>query len=348
MSASSAPPFAPARVWTLLTLMVCAQAAFIHGEDWQDQQVISRNRLAPRATFVPQPAVEQALANDRDSSPWLLTLNGPWRFYWSPTFESHPQDFYQPAFDDSQWKTIPVPSTQEVQGYGTPIYVSAGYPFRIDPPRVTSDPPPAYTTHAERSPVGAYRRTFTLPDAWQGRRVFLHFSGVESALRVWVNGQLVGYSQGNRTPAEFEITDKLRGGENQIAVRVLKYCDGSYLEDQDMWRMSGIYRDVFLYSTAPVRIADFAVRTELDDDYRDATLLVEPKIEVPPGQSISGWTLEAQLIDASSQPVFAEPLSHDAEQIANPRFDAETLVDRTPQRGPAKFGWFSVDVPEPG
>ena len=347
MPVSSAPPFARARVSALLMLVVCGQAAFIHGEDWQDQRIISRNRLAPRATFIPQPTVEQALTLDHDASPWLLSLNGPWRFHWSPTFESHPHEFFQTAFDDSRWKTIPVPSTQEVQGYGTPIYISAGYPFRIDPPRVTTEPPPGYTTHAERNPVGAYRRAFTLPDTWRGRRVFLHFAGVESALHVWLNGQPVGYSQGNRTPAEFEITDRLRGGENQIAVRVLKYCDGSYLEDQDMWRMSGIYRDVFLYATAPVRIADFAVRTELDNDYRDATLLVEPKIEVPPGQSVSGWTLEAQLFDASSHPVFAEPLSHDAEQIANPRFEAETLVDRTPQRGPAKFGWLSATVSNP-
>lgn len=325
----------------LATLSVTAQTA---SRDWENEQVLHRNSLPAHATFAPYATAEQVLDGDREKSPWVLSLNGNWRFFWVTRVDECPADFYSPEFDDFQWNTIPVPSNWEMQGYGTPIYVSAGYPFRIDPPRVTSEPPRHYTAYEERSPVGCYRRQFELPASWKNRRVFLHFEGVESAFYVWINGHQVGYSQGSRTPAEFEITRWLKPETNQIAVQVFRWCDGSYLEDQDMWRLSGIYRDVFFYSTAAARISDFAVRTQLDDDYRDAQLSIEPEIDAPRSTSLEGWSLQAQLYDENRKLVLNAPLVQDAATVANTGYDASILVEHTPQRGLPAFGWLQATV----
>ena len=316
--------------------------------DWENPHLLQRNRLPARASFVPFAEPAQALAGDGENSSRYFSLNGQWQFSWAPRPEESPERFYEATFDDTQWDTIPVPSNWEMHGYGTPIYVSAGYPFRIDPPRVTTEPEPSYTAFAERNPVGCYRRTFALPSDWTGRRVFLHFAGVDSALEVWLNGTPVGYSQGSRTPAEFEVTKQLRPGQNQIAVRVFRWCDGSYLEDQDMWRLSGIYRDVFLYATGPVRIEDFHVRTQLDDDYRDGALQIAPEIDAGGGvKSLAGWTIEAQLFDANDHPVNNTPTTCDASEVANQTYQSDILVDRTPQRGLPKFEWLRIEVENP-
>jgi beta-galactosidase len=315
--------------------------------DWENEQVLHRHRLPARASFFPCASLEQARAGHPEDSPWVLSLNGLWRFDWAPRYEERLAGFSDPSHDDSQWAQLPVPSNWEMHGYGTPIYVSAGYPFQIDPPRVTTPPPPHYTSFQERNPVGTYRREFDLPTAWDGRRVFLHFAGVDSALQVWVNGHAVGYSQGSRTPAEFDVTDVVTAGRNQITVQVHRWCDGSYLEDQDMWRLSGIYRDVTLYSTGAVRIRDFAVRTDLDTHYRDATLLVEPEIDAADGAALAGWTVQAQLFDSDQHSILPQSPMADASSIANRQFDAEILNQRTPQRGPAQFGRLQAAVTNP-
>lgn len=331
---------------TLAVFVVAAPAA-ADPPDWENPAVLQRNRLPARATFWPFDSVDAARDGGRDDSPYVQSLNGSWQFHWSPRPEERPVDFYRDDFDATAWATIPVPSSWELQGYGTPIYVSAGYPFRIDPPRVTSTPLQRFTAFAERNPVGSYRRTFTVPTNWQGRRVVLHFAGVESALYVWVNGQRVGYSQGSRTPAEFDVTAMLRDGENTLAVEVYRWSDGSYLEDQDMWRLSGIFRDVLLVATPRARIRDLAVRTELDDQYRDAELIIEPQLAGDGDANWEGWQVEAQLFDAAGQPVLAEPLSHDADPIANADYRASLLVERTPQRGLPQFGWLRTTVANP-
>ncbi|TWU27712.1 glycoside hydrolase family 2 TIM barrel-domain containing protein [Bythopirellula polymerisocia] len=331
-------------LWLALSSLGYADVA---QPDWENEHVLQKNRLRARASFIPYATSEQALAGEQSASPWFLSLNGDWRFQWVPRSEERPQGFFVPGYDDSKWPVIPVPSNWEMHGYGTPIYISAGYPFRIDPPRVTSEPDPKYTSFAERNPVGSYRRDFTLSEKWDGRRVFLHFAGVDSAVYVWVNGHAVGYSQGSRTPAEFEITDWLVAGRNQIAVQVYRWCDGSHLEDQDMWRLSGIFRDVFLYSTDSVRICDFAVRTELDDDYKGATLSIEPELDAGDTESLAGWTLQAQLFDKAHRKEFSDPLVQDAASIVNRDFNAEILNQRTPQRGLPKFGWMDATVQNP-
>lgn len=315
--------------------------------DWENPAVLHRNRLPARATFTVYDSIERAKEGRSEASPFVKSLNGVWKFQWSPRPDARPQKFFAPGFDDSAWADLRVPANWEVNGYGTPIYVSAGYPFKIDPPRVTTDPPKHYTSFTERNPVGSYRRDFDLPGRWKERRVFLHFAGVDSAFYVWVNGRAVGYSQGSRTPAEFEITEHVHPGRNQLSVEVYRWCDGSYLEDQDMWRLSGLFRDVSLYSTAAVRLRDFAVRTELDDQYQDAILNIEPEIEVVGETRLDGWTVRAQLFAKSGRPLFTEPFAHSVSEIVNQSYDAKILVERTPQRGLPKFGWFDVRVNRP-
>jgi beta-galactosidase len=331
----------------LLFSLWAAAFPLLAAPDWENEQVLQINREPPRATFIPFPDTAGALTGDRAASPFFLSLNGPWRFHWAPRPEDRPTNFFQADFDDSKWDTLQVPSNWEMKGYGTPIYVSSGYPFKIDPPRVTGEPKPEYTAFKERNPVGSYRRAFDLPATWKARRVFLHFAGVESAFYLWVNGARVGYSQGSRTPAEFDITGYVKSGANQLAVEVYRWSDASYLEDQDMWRMSGIFREVFLYSTADVRLRDFAVRTDLDTNYADATLQIRPELAAYSNRPIAGWTVRAQLFGPSKQPVFATELSCDAEPILNRDFKAAVLDERVPQRGQPKFAWLETRVKNP-
>ncbi|MDR2148132.1 MAG: DUF4981 domain-containing protein [Tannerella sp.] len=315
--------------------------------DWENLSVLEINREAAHATYVPYASIEQALSDDRESSPYFLLLNGQWKFHWVPRPKERPVDFYKTNFNDASWKTITVPGNWETQGYGTPIYVSAGYPFRIDPPRVTSEPPVDYTSFNERNPVGSYRYTFALPTLWENRKVFIHFAGVQSAFYLWINGKKVGYSQGSMEPSEFDITEYVRKAENQIAVEVYRWCDGSYLEDQDMWRTSGIHREVFLYSTANERIFDFTVRTLLDKDYTKAQLQINTELKSYHGNTLENWLIEAQLYDAQNRAVFDVPLTQDAFPVLNADNKAAVLNDRTPQRGMPKFAWLEAIVNNP-
>ena len=312
--------------------------------DWENEQVFQRNRRPARATFTPYPTEAMALGGEPETSPYRMTLNGSWKFHWSPRPEVRPKDFYRPEYDVTSWDAIRVPSNWQMEGYGTPIYTSSQYPFRVDPPGVMGEPEKDWTAYVNRNPVGSYRRTFELPPAWGGRRVFLHFAGVRSAFYAWVNGRPVGYSEGSMTPAEFEITPYVQDGTNVLAVEVYRWSDGSYLEDQDMWRLSGIYREVFLYSTGPVRIEDFAVRTEADPRIRRGAVLIRPELETVGETDITGWTVSGQLYGPDGAAVWSEPLTHDAKVILNPEYSAEILNERTPQRGPAKFEWLRGTV----
>ena len=337
------------KIVVFLIVMLFSQSGFsqFNKPDWENLSVLEINREPARATFIPYADSQQALNADRNASPWFQSLNGDWKFNWVAQPDLRPLDFYKEDFNDQSWKTIPVPSNWEMQGYGTPIYVSAGYPFKIDPPRVTGTPKEDYTTYKERNPVGSYRRVFALPLGWESRRTFIHFAGVQSAFYVWVNGQKVGYSQGSMEPSEFDITDYVRPGTNHLAVEVYRWCDGSYLEDQDMWRTSGIHREVFLYSTADARISDFAVRTILDKDYKDANLQIKPELKAYDDNKLEGWNIEAQLFDAAGNPVFENALQQDALPVLNADNKAGVLNDRTPQRGIAKFAWIEANVPDP-
>lgn len=246
--------------------------------DWEDQTVFGKNKLPGRVTSQPYAKRDAALAGDATKSKYFASLNGEWAFHWSPDPESRPVDFFKTQFDDSGWDKISVPSNWQLQGFGVPLYSNMNYPFKKDPPRVMGDPPQHFTNYKDRNPVGSYRRKFDLPDDWKGRNVLLQFNGVDSAFYVWINGEKVGYSQDSRTPAIFDITKKLKAGSNTIAVEVYRYSDGSYLEDQDFWRLSGIFRDVFLWSTGDTTIRDYFVNVDFDDNYDNADLKVDVEL----------------------------------------------------------------------
>ena len=200
-----------------------------------------------------------------------MLLNGDWKYHWSPNPAARVADFWKADFDDAAWKTIPVPSNVEVQGYGIPIYTNITYPWKVaNPPLIPDD---------ALNAVSAYRHTFRVPREWEGREVYLTFEGVNSFFYLWLNGEKLGFSKDSRTPATFRLTPKLRAGDNQLAVEVFRWCDGSYLEDQDFWRLSGIFRDVVLWSAPPAHVRDFFVHTKLDEHYRDAELSVAVELE---------------------------------------------------------------------
>jgi len=235
---------------------------------------------------MPFASKRQALTKKRTESVFYKNLNGKWKFNWVKKPADRPKDFYKNDFDVSAWKEIPVPSNWEIQGYGIPIYVNHPYEW-------TKDPHPPFVRH-DWNPVGSYKRFFTVPDNWKKRQVFIHFGAVKSAFYLWINGKLVGYSQGSKTPAEFDITKYLKKGKNSVALEVYRWSDGSYLECQDFWRISGIERDVYLFSTPKTMIRDFFVHTGLDKDYRDADLSVEVELKnytkkVPKRMSISAY-----------------------------------------------------------
>ena len=322
-TASAAPATAPA-------------ATSATPPDWENHHVLQINRAPARAAFLPF----GRRAGDR-----TLSLDGAWRFRWTKTPAERIPDFYRPDFDDSAWCDFPVPANWEANGFGTPIYASAGYVFRIDPPRVTGEPKKGYTTFDERNPVGQYRRTFTLPDAWPAGQTFLRFEGVMSAFYVWVNGRRVGYSQGSMEPSEFNITPYLRAGENSLAVEVYRYSDGSYLEDQDFWRFGGIHRDVLLYRTPDVRLTDFTVRTLPDADYRDFTLQIDPEFAVYGGERGEGYRFEATVEDAAGEEVTR--LEIPIEAVLDLDHKAAVMNEWFPQRGPRKLGRMTAHVEAP-
>ena len=282
--------------------------------DWENPKVVERNKEPAHVTLVPFPSKEIALRRDRCESPLFLLLNGDWKFRWAPDPAGAPDRFWSEVFDDGDWDTIPVPSNWQMLGYGVPRYMDVGYPFPKDPPRVPHDD----------NPTGSYRKSFKIPEAWRGRRVFLVFEGVDSAFHLWVNGHPVGYSQGSRLPAEFDITEYVHDGENTLAVRVYRWCDGSYLEDQDMWRLSGVFRDVYLYSTPPLHVRDFFIRTELYDEYRIATLRVRTNVKNYSKSPKQGYNVELALLDPEGGSIFSESSVESIEAI---RKGGEAVVE---------------------
>lgn len=327
------------KIYTLLfglLLPIQPSAQTVH--DWENHHVLQINREPARAAFTP------FHAQKGDCS---ICLDGTWKFRWTPVPDERIVEFYQTDFNDKDWVGFPVPANWEVNGYGTPIYVSAGYPFKIDPPRVMGEPKVDYTTYKERNPVGQYRRSFQLPAGWEARgQTFLRFEGVMSAFYVWINGERVGYSQGSMEPSEFNITNYLHAGENQIALEVYRYSDGSYLEDQDFWRFGGIHRSIHLLHTPDIRIRDYAVRTlPVSTDYQDFILQIDPQFSVYRGMTGKGTTLQGVLKDASGREIAT--LKGDVEDILDLEHKAGRMNEWYPQRGPRKLGRMSATIKSP-
>lgn len=234
---------------------------------WENETICAINKEPGRATFYPFPSTEKLKADasfdkpwEMSSSEWYISLNGMWKFNWVKQPSERPLDFYKTDYNISSWKEIPVPSNWEMHGYGTPIYTNITYPHKNDPPFIV--PQKGFTNETEVNPVGSYRRDFIITENWIGNEIFLHFDGAYSCLNVWVNGRKVGYSEGANNDAEFNITQYVKTGNNTLAVEVFRWTDASYIEDQDMFRLSGIHRDVYLYSTPKVHVRDFALDAE--------------------------------------------------------------------------------------
>jgi len=237
--------------------------------DWENPQVFGINKMEPRTDSVPFQSVAGALNGQREGSPYFKLLNGEWKFNWVGKPADRPVDFYRTDFADVSWDRISVPSCWEMKGYGIPIYTNVRYPHGTNPPFIPHD----------YNPVGSYRTMFSLPANWAGRRTIIRFAGVYSAFYVWVNGKKVGYSEDSKGPAEFDISSTVVPGENLLAVEVYRWCDGSYLEDQDMFRFSGIFRDVSLLSMPKIQIRDFSVTPVLSANYTSASLRVKTTVE---------------------------------------------------------------------
>ena len=269
----------------------------------ENPELLGINKEPYHATLMPYANLKEALVAKRHASSFSQSLNGDWKFNWVPTPEKRPVDFYKPDYDVSNWKEIAVPSNWEVKGYGTPFYRNLGYTIKKDFPHVMSEPEKWYTSYNERNPVGSYRREFTVPAEWEGRRNFITFDGVDSALFLWVNGKKVGFSVNSRNAAEFDLTKYLKPGKNMIAVEVYQYSSGTWLEDQDMWRLHGIFRNVTLWSAPQVHIRDFFVKTDLDKDYKDATLDVSAKIKNYSDKTGKAQTFTATLYDKEGKEI---------------------------------------------
>jgi beta-galactosidase len=237
--------------------------------DWENPLVNEINKEAPRAWFVPFAKKEEIDPDNIWNSSLIKSLNGKWLFHLSQNPSERPYYFFKNDFDTRQWASIKVPSNWEMEGYDYSIYVSSGYPFAKNPPKI----------QANYNPVGSYKRTFTIPENWNGKEIYLHFGAVSSAMYVWVNENMVGYSQDSKTPAEFDITKYLKPGDNTLAVEVYKWCDGSYLEDQDFWRMGGITRDVFLMAHPPQHVKDFHITADLSEDMETGLFSLEMLID---------------------------------------------------------------------
>lgn len=250
----------------LALLMIVALSTQVFGaQPWQDHTVFSVNKLEPRATFFPFRSEQAALVDEPFANDNAMLLNGLWRFDWQRSPKTAPVDFYLQDFDDSAWGQIPVPGNWEVEGYGYPIYLDERFPFTTKWPKAPTD----------YNPIGSYRKSFELPESWQGKQVFLHVGAAKSSLDVWLNGQKVGFSQGAKTPAEFDLTPYLQNGNNVLAFQIRRWTDASYLESQDMLRISGIERDVYLFATGKQSIFDFHARPKLNEDFSMAQFALD-------------------------------------------------------------------------
>lgn len=296
-----------------------ADAPQLNPPDWEHPELPHRNRRAPHAALVSFRTRAEALTLQRGNSPAYRLLNGSWKFAYAECPADAPANFEAPDFDVSDWDSIAVPCSWQMQGYGRPHYTNIVYPFPFDPPRIPTE-----------NPTGCYRRSFDIPEDWQGQRIHLHFEGVDSAFHVWVNGTPVGFSKGSRVPAEFDITDHVQPGANIVAVRVYQWSDGSYLEDQDMWWLSGIFRDVSVQARPPVHIHDVSVQTLLDGTYTDADLVARIDLSGAAGAA-DDCRIETELLDPRGESL---PACAQSTAVSSGNRSVEI---RTTVKGPLKW-----------
>ena len=278
-----------------LFLATNAQAPKWENPEWENPEIFQINRETPTASFYRYETVKNALENESwENSPLYQSLNGNWNFNYVESVPERPVDFFNSDFDTSGWDKISVPSNWELEGLGIPIYTNIVYPFPKNPPFIPHD----------ENPVGSYKRNFEIPENWNGKNIYLHFEGISGAAYVWINGKKVGYSEGSKTPAEFDITQYLQKGKNSLAVQVLRWSDASYMEDQDFWRLSGIDRNVYLYATNKTTLKDYRAIADLENNYTDGKLKLNLQINTS-DQKAKGYQIQVKLLDGDTE-IYAE------------------------------------------
>lgn len=301
-------------LFAVLAMTVNAQSF----KEWQDPEINAVNRAPMHANYFAYESTEAAIKGIKEKSSNFMTLNGTWKFNWVPNADARPTDFWQPEFNDKGWNAMPVPGVWELNGFGDPIYVNVGYAwreqFRNNPPQV-----PTVNNH-----VGSYRREITVPAHWKGKEIIAHFGSVTSNMYLWVNGKYVGYSEDSKMEAEFNLTPYLKPGQkNLIAFQVFRWCDGTYLEDQDFFRYSGVGRDCYLYARSKKQIADIRITPDLDAQYQNGSLAINLTTK-------GRGEVELELFDANNQPVVTKSLNPSGNisttmEVASPnKWTAET------------------------
>ncbi|MDC1106012.1 glycoside hydrolase family 2 TIM barrel-domain containing protein [Prolixibacteraceae bacterium] len=255
-------------IWTCLVLLILLPINTDGQNHWEDPSFFQKNKEEPHATFKHVENKDDLFSTRIDDLSNYQLLNGKWFFNLANNIETAPKKFFNDDYNIKKWKKISIPSNWEINGYSFPIYTNIVYPFPKNPPHIPAD----------NNPTASLKRSFTIPKSWNGKKIIIHFGAVKSNLTLWINGKEVGYSQGSKTPAEFDITPYIKRGQNTVSVRIMRWCDGSYLEDQDYWRVSGIERDVYLYAVDPVYIKDLFIKSSLDRNYKDGHLTIEADI----------------------------------------------------------------------
>ena len=273
-------------LWTVLLSLLSVTALADNVPEWRNPAVNQQNRESRRANFFAYENETLARQGVKSASARYLSMEGMWRFRFDKNHQDAPSGFWRVDYDDTQWEDFPVPGLFELNGHGDPIYRNIGYAWST-----TFDNNPPYIGETENY-TGSYRKTFVLPDAWKGQQVLLHVGSATSNLKLWVNGKYVGYSEDSKMAAEFDITKYVKSGSNLIAMQVMRWCDGSYLEDQDFWRLTGIAREVYLFARPKTHIEDLAVR----QDYVDGLGILDVSVKVP-----KDITVEARLEDADGK-----------------------------------------------
>ncbi len=302
----------------LLTFLGLTLISVNAQNDWENPEMFQQNREQARATFFTFSSKEKALVNDINNAEYIKCLNGKWKFDYVGKASERSLDFFKPEFDNSKWDDISVPGNWELNGYGRPNYTNIIYPFVKDQPRIADD----------YSPVGSYVTYFELPQNWDGREIYIQLGAVKSGFYIWLNGQKVGYSQDSKLPSEFNLTPYLLKGKNKLAVQVFQFTDGSYLEDQDFWRLSGIQRDVYLFARSKVHIRDFFARPTLDANYDKGIFSLEVEVANKNKKTAKGYQLAYELQDASGQVISAAEVSTSSivkNETAIAQFEAKTL-----------------------
>src|SRR5690606_19622844 len=290
---------------TLLSFTMLAQQSNFSNVYYfiENTAVFEINQTEGHTVSIPFKSVDEALKLPHWKSENVLSLNGKWKFHYAKTPEGAPKDFYVLNFNDHKWFDITVPSNWEMQGFGDPLFRNVAHPFRSNPPFVPR----------EHNPTGSYRKSFTLPANWKSKRVFLRMEKTASASFVWINGQEVGYNEGAFEAAEYDVTNYLKPGKNTIAVNVIKYSDGVYLESQDYWRLAGIFDDVWLYAKSDVHLFDWYATTDLDEKYENAKLNLQFTVNNQSKSDKQNYKVRTSLFN--SQNVLVQDFTSDAIQI---------------------------------